>query len=97
MTISEKREEINELDASIVDLLDRRAAVAKELSLIKLNAGLPIVDKQRESELVGRLSRLPVRVIDDSAIERIYRVILDESCRLQAKVRAELAADGVAR
>jgi chorismate mutase len=93
MTISQKRKEINDLDSIIVGLLDRRAAISNELTLIKLNEGLPIIGKERESELVGRLLSLPVQVIDDSAIERIFRAILDESCRLQEKAREEIDAE----
>src|SRR5438132_12013565 len=95
MRIEEKRREIDEIDARIVDLLDRRAAIAREISLIKLSAGLPIIDGQRENEIIRRLSQRPMGSVGVAAIARIYRVILDESCRIQAKVRGEQAVNGV--
>ena len=46
MQTEEKRHEIDAIDRAILDLLNRRAAIAKDISRIKLSAGLPIVDQQ---------------------------------------------------
>ena len=97
MQIEEKRNEIDAIDEAILDLLNRRAAIAQEISLVKLGAGLPIVDEQREAEILRRLAQANSGFIDDTAIARIYRIILDESRRVQTKVRAELAANGAGR
>src|SRR5258706_13177064 len=97
MQIEEKRNQIDAIDEAILDLLNRRAAIAKDISLIKLSAGLPIADLQREDEVLRRLAQANLGLIEDTAVARIYRIILDESCRIQANVRAELAANGASR
>jgi len=97
MQIEEKRNEIDAIDEAIVDLLNRRAAISKDISLIKLSAGLPIMDRQREDDVLRRLTRANSGLIDDAAVARIYRIILDESRRIQAKVHADLAVNGASR
>ena len=90
MEIEEKRREIDMIDTAVVEMLNRRAAIAKELSMIKMGAGLPIRDQKRENEILRRLSRANPGVIDDVAIARIYNVIFDESRRIQSEVRVDL-------
>ena len=97
MQIEEKRNQIDAIDEAILDLLNRRAEIAKDISLVKLSARLPIVDRQREDEVLRRLAKANSGLIDDTTIARIYRIILDESRRIQVKVRAELAANGASR
>lgn len=97
MKIEQKRNEIDEIDARVVDMLNRRAAIAKEISILKLSAGLPIVDEHREAEVLRRLAQSNHGEISDAAMARIYRSILDESRRIQASVRAEMAANGVCK
>ena len=90
MEIEEKRKEIDMIDTAVVEMLNRRAAIAKELSMIKLGSGLPIRDQKRENEILIRLSQANPGVIDDTAIARIYNVIFDESRRIQGEVRVDL-------
>ena len=94
MPIDQKRREIDVIDANIADLLNRRAAVAKEISMLKLSAGLPIVDEQREDDVLRGLARATHGEISHAAMARIYRAILDESRLVQASLRTELAANG---
>ncbi len=97
MQIENKRREIDALDDAIVDLLNRRAALAKDISIIKLGAGIPIVDEHREHVVLQRLKQNNEGVIDDMAITRVYRTILDESQRIQAEIQSKLAGTGVHR
>ncbi|MFN2502006.1 MAG: chorismate mutase [Pyrinomonadaceae bacterium] len=92
MELERKRKEIDELDDSIVRLLQQRVAVAREISILKLSSGLPIVDAHRENDVLRRVS-------DDAAhgeaIAAIYRAILNESRRIQAAAQAEIMDRGV--
>ena len=97
MQIENKRTEIDALDEAIVDLLNRRAVLAKDISIIKFGAGLPIVDERREHEVLQRLKQANEGAIDDMAITRIYRTILIESRRIQSTIWSELSANGVRR
>lgn len=97
MKIEGKRREIDVIDANIADLLNRRAAIAREISILKLSAGLPIVDAHREAEVLRNLTRANDRHISDASLTRIYQTILDESRQIQASVRDEMAANGVCK
>jgi chorismate mutase len=95
MQLQEKRNEIDAIDASIVDLLNRRAAVAREISVLKLSAGLPIADASRENDVIDRVGAAAAESSDIDGIERIFRVILSESRHIQARVHSQITASGV--
>lgn len=97
MQIDEKRREIDEIDAAIVELLHRRALVSREISVLKMSAGLPIRDADREAEILRRLCRDEDGCNENESICRIYERILDESRRIQTKTRNELISNGVTR
>lgn len=91
MTLEQKRKDIDDIDAEILALLNRRAEVVRELGQIKLRSGLPMVDWSREAEVIRRAGRFGGALRDDSA-NRIYRAILREA----RQIELEVAQDGVA-
>ena len=95
MQIDEKRREIDEIDAAIVELLHRRASVSREISVLKMSAGLPIRDADREAEILRRLCCDEHGGNENESICRIYERILDESRRIQAETRNEIVSNGV--
>ena len=90
MTIEKCRHNIDNIDAEILDLLDRRAAVVKEIAAIKLAAGIPIVDDQRERAVLDRAARGVTSVKRDAAV-RIYREIIREARAQQLEMQCEIA------
>lgn len=93
MNIDEKRREIDDVDMAIVGLLNKRAGIVMDISAIKQSAGLSVRDLRREEELLQRLKTANAGVIDDTAIERIYRKILAESRRSQITIRNRTPRD----
>jgi chorismate mutase len=89
MNLNQCREKIDEIDTQLLALLNRRAEMSKVIGMLKTRAGLPIVDAERESEVLRRIVRDNPGDLDDQAAAHIYRQILDESRRLQAMTRAE--------
>ena len=92
--IDKKRKEIDAIDASIVDLLNRRASLAREISVLKLSAGMPIADDSRENHVIDRVAAATVDSSDIYAHERIFRVILRESRDIQARMRSKVGVSG---
>jgi chorismate mutase-like protein len=88
MTLNEHRNEIDTIDSQILALLSRRAEIAREIGVAKAKAGLPVLDWERESEILSRLSRENEGILDDEAIARIYRLILQESRLIQLNTLA---------
>ena len=93
MNLKEFRNEIDSIDGQIVELLNRRAEAARKIGLIKAKAGLPIIDRLREVEILRRISHENAGPIEESALARIYGEILLESRRLQSESIANLTVD----
>lgn len=95
MKLEERRNEIDAIDSEILTLLNRRAAIAKEIGILKTQAGLPLVDWVRESEIIRGLTQQNEGMeLEDEAVERIYDRILTESRLLQVKASAEILQQG---
>lgn len=90
MKLEEKRKQIDDIDGRVLELMNQRAAVAREIAVMKTRAGLPIADGERETAILRRLAFLNPGEIDDAAVARIYEVILDESRRIQSRVRHDV-------
>ncbi len=82
--IEKHRAEIDSLDGQLLCLLNRRADLARQLGGLKRNVGLPLHDKRRELEILDRLQQDNSGPLDNPSVERIFRLIIRESRRLQA-------------
>ena len=85
MSLQENRKRIDSIDEQIVTLLNRRAAVVKQIGRMKSAAGMPVVDATREGEIYQRISAENFGHIDDAGLKRIYERIVEESRRLQVE------------
>lgn len=95
MKLEEKRNEIDAIDSHILVLLNRRAAIAKEIGILKTQAGLPLVDWVRESAIIQGLTQQNDGMeLEDEAVGRIYERILTESRLLQVKASSEILQQG---
>jgi chorismate mutase len=94
MKLEECRTQIDELDASIVALLNRRAMLSRKIGRMKFQAGIPIADLDREETVLRRIVNANSGAIDDHALARLYREILKESRRIQNGLAAELSGAG---
>ncbi|MEP6704228.1 MAG: chorismate mutase [Acidobacteriota bacterium] len=94
MKLEECRRQIDELDAGIVDLLNRRATLSRKIGRVKLQAGLPIIDQKREEIVLRRILNKNSGSVEDQALARLYREILNESRRIQNDLAGELASIG---
>ena len=97
MTIQEKRRKIDTIDREIIDLLIERSATSREISMLKISAGLPISDRSRETSVISTALANAGGCISDAAIFQIYEAIMAESRRVQQAVRHELFSNGAMR
>ena len=77
------RDQINDIDEKILQLIEKRFAIVKEVGKVKQAANLPIKDEAREQAV---LSRLGGQVADSSlkpAIQAIFQTIMDEDKKLE--------------
>ena len=83
MRLEELREEIDAIDAELLQLISRRAKVAVRVGAIKQAAGLPLYDPERERDVLAHVLRANGGPLGDVAISKIFRLIIEESRRLE--------------
>ena len=91
MKLEENRKLMDEIDAEIVELLNRRCRIAQRIGRIKAAAGLPIIDHERERIVIRRIARDNGGPLDNWVLVRIYTELLAESRRIQQEARTHAA------
>jgi chorismate mutase/prephenate dehydratase len=79
----ELREEIDKLDKSIVQLLNKRTLYAVYIGRVKGEIGLPSYSPEREKEISEKINSYLEEPLTKSALQRIYERIVDESRAIQ--------------
>ena len=92
MTIEDWRAEIDEIDNELLRLLNVRARLAIRVGESKRSAGLSVLDGAREREVIERARRANAGPLDDRAVERLFRRIIQESRRAEAAALEESGA-----
>lgn len=80
------RDQIYAVDRELVALLDRRAELALRLGERKHDAGLALLDRRREEEVLARARGQSSGPLSPAAVERLFRAILAESRRAQSQL-----------
>ncbi len=81
-TLADWRKEIDALDTELLRLLNRRAAIAGEIAVIKVAKGLPAYDAKREEQVLERVLEKNAGPFDDESVRAIFRSIIHETRRL---------------
>lgn len=55
--LHELRKEIDKIDKQIIELLEKRVRIAKEIGEIKRELNLPVRDEKREEEVLRRAGK----------------------------------------
>lgn len=77
--IEECRKRIDKIDQDLLRLLNERAKLVIKLGGIKKNLNLPIRDRDREKHLIARLKQENCGPLDESAVTKIFQLIIHES------------------
>lgn len=77
------RSAIDSVDRRIIELIQERASLAKEIGGVKREIGMRVLDPAREGKIREKLAAGPDGPMDGDALVRIYEVIMAESRRLQ--------------
>ena len=83
MDISDWRKKIDELDRKLVDLLSQRAHAAHEIGKLKLGAGMPIYEPDRERNVFNNVRGVNAGPLPDRDLLRIYERIMDVMRQIQ--------------
>jgi chorismate mutase/prephenate dehydratase len=86
-SLDELRQDIDRLDAQIVDLLNQRAKVVVEVGHYKQRTGSPIYAPDREKAVLERVRSLNKGPLLNRCLEAVYRELMSGSFALERPLR----------
>ncbi|MDQ3801155.1 MAG: chorismate mutase [Acidobacteriota bacterium] len=101
MKMDEWRNEIDAIDAEIVNLINRRARIAQKIGILKAKAGLPIVDLEREEAILRNACARSSSnsgggkgALENDSIARIFKRIIQECRQVQVEAIGKIIDKG---
>lgn len=88
------RRKIDEVDAMLLELINRRVEYALEIGRLKREAGIAVYNRQREEQIHRNLSRNNRGPLDDESVKRLFARIIEETRRLEHEVCSEGTGNG---
>ena len=83
MDIADWRKKIDEMDLKLVELINQRAAAAREIGKLKNNTNLPIYEPDREKLILENVRKANRGPLPDSEIQHVFERIIDVMRKLQ--------------
>ncbi|NQV15993.1 chorismate mutase [bacterium] len=74
--ISEHRKKIDELDAKILELIQKRIDETISIRRLKIEEGIPLFTPEREQELIQRLIEKSNNNLATEVVEDIWKTII---------------------
>ena len=81
--ILELREQIDDLDEEIIQLLKKGMGISKEVGELKEKLDIPVEDKNRENEIIDRLTKQTGRNLSEEQLIRIFTAVFKSSKQVQ--------------
>lgn len=85
INLVELRQEINKIDAKLLELLEKRFSISSEIGRYKLVNGLAVEDKKREEEIIA--NRISSSELDEEFIKNLFELIFAESKKIQMEIK----------
>ena len=81
--IGRLRRAIDEIDQKIMELINQRLSLAKQIGDFKKQGGIEITDPDREREIVDRLLEKNNGPVSDKGLRNIFGAIMTEGRNVQ--------------
>jgi chorismate mutase len=97
MDIAEWRKKIDELDRSLVELINQRAECAVQIGRLKRNSSIPIYEPDREKIIFENIARNNPGPLSNRQLRQVYERLIDVMRQIQRDEMApevEAATDG---
>lgn len=94
MDLMQLREQIDEIDASIVELYERRMDISSQVADYKIETGKKVFDREREVEKLRKVKELTHNEFNAHGIQELFEQIMSVSRKLQYKKLAEKGSLG---
>ena len=90
MPLKEIRVKIGKIDAHILDLIEQRTALAKDVLEAKKSEGKPINDVEQNKVVLERVSNLATeRGLDGEKVKRIFEILINMNIERQHELSGE--------
>ncbi len=87
MSLAELRKEIDALDKHLFEILAERKKLVMQIANYKKLNGLALKQPRREKQLIEQKKQLARELgLNENFVEKICRIIIDESLRLEEDV-----------
>jgi chorismate mutase/prephenate dehydratase len=77
------RRAIDEIDEKIMDLINQRLSLAKQIGDFKKQSDIQVVNRKREKEIISRLLKKNNGPLGDDGLQHIYAAIIAEGRNIQ--------------
>jgi chorismate mutase len=77
--LSDWRDQIDEIDKKLVELLNERSKCALEIGRLKQEANMPLYQPERENDVLANAEANNRGPLSDAAIRRLFERIIDEA------------------
>lgn len=94
MDLTELREQIDEIDAVIVELYEKRMEVCKNVAQYKIETGRKVFDRQREIEKLEKVKSMTHNDFNSHGVEELFEQLMSMSRKLQYQMLAEQGSLG---
>ena len=94
MDLLQLRDILDDIDAQIVELYEKRMDVCKQVAEYKIETGKKVFDKQREMEKLSKVKSLTHNEFNSHGIEELFEQIMSMSRKLQYQLLAEHGSIG---
>jgi chorismate mutase len=81
--LTASRQRIDHIDDQIVKLLNERAAVVREVGIVKTRFHAPATAPGREEQVLGRVSHQARAPLTPEAVRKIYQTLLAEMSAME--------------
>lgn len=83
------RKKIDIIDVEIVKLINQRSKAVSEIGILKTKANLPIIDLEREKEVLQNVCQANSRDLENDLIIKIFQKIIRELRKLQIQAQRD--------
>ncbi len=81
------REQINQIDTELMELMARRMKISKEIGEYKKDHKMPVLQTRRYDDIINQWAMSATQLgLDDDFVKSVYRLIHEESVRQQLEV-----------
>lgn len=94
MDLLELRQQLDQVDRSIVELFEKRMSICSQVAEYKIETGKAVLDREREKQKIAAVRALAQDEFNSQAVEELFTQLLAMSRKLQYRILASHGRQG---